>query len=203
LEGQKPPDYWLHFSEHLAKQQKSGTPAENSCTARSSQGTFAVGIFFGFHHMLRAALTLCCLFTLIGCGDAGPTLAPVTGKVTKAGQPLAGITVTFSPVAPGPSSGGMTDAEGKYTLVCQNGEPGAVVGKHKVVLTAPAAGSAAEGMEAMMKQREGSAGSESQRGRPAEDKSEPPFPPEYGDAQKTKLEFDVGSDTNDFPIEIP
>lgn len=153
--------------------------------------------------MLRAALTLSCLCAVIGCGDAGPTLAPVTGKVTKAGLPLAGITVTFSPVAPGPSSGGMTDAEGKYTLVCQNGEPGAVLGKHKVVLTAPAAGSAAVGMEAMMKQREGTAGSEGQRGKPAADKSEPPFPPEFGDAQKTTLEFDVASATNDFPIVIP
>src|SRR5947209_5351430 len=78
---------------------------------------------------------------LPGCGD-GPNTARVSGRVTLDGQPLANAKVMFSPIAPkdnpnpGPTSGAVTDAEGRYTLILADGKEskGAVVGKHKVLI---------------------------------------------------------------------
>jgi hypothetical protein len=76
----------------------------------------------------------------IGCGAPHP-LAPVSGRVTLDGKPLANASVTFQPVVggsnnPGPGSGGFTDADGRYTLKVVGLESrGAVVGKHTVHIT--------------------------------------------------------------------
>lgn len=76
---------------------------------------------------------------LVGCG--GPyKVAPVSGKVTLDGQPLANVNVVFQPTgtksgtAPGPGSMATTDAQGQYTLnlISESPQPGAVVGSHKV-----------------------------------------------------------------------
>ena len=76
-----------------------------------------------------------------GCG--GPTTVPVSGKVTAAGKPMAGIHVCFQPRskgsesgAAGPASVGTTDAEGRFTL--STIEPvlqGAVPGDHIVIIS--------------------------------------------------------------------
>jgi hypothetical protein len=74
----------------------------------------------------------------VGCGGPYQT-APVSGRVTLNGQPLARASVTFQPVVsagnnnPGPGSGGFTDSDGRYTLKLIGQETrGAVVGLHKV-----------------------------------------------------------------------
>lgn len=79
------------------------------------------------------------LFCLIGCGESG---VPVSGKVTLDKKPLAGATVTFTPISAkgqnaGTSSTGKTNDQGEYSLnfVTGNGK-GAVVGKHKVSISA-------------------------------------------------------------------
>jgi hypothetical protein len=80
---------------------------------------------------------------LAGCGDSGSyKIARVSGRVTLDGKPFANASVVFSPIAsasnrePGPGSGGITDAEGRYTLkVTGTNREGAVVGKHKVAIT--------------------------------------------------------------------
>src|SRR5205823_8856611 len=57
------------------------------------------------------------------------------------GKPLAGATVTFSPIArpgeinAGDGSAGKTDAHGEYTLTTSRGVPGAQVGKHRVSIS--------------------------------------------------------------------
>ena len=62
------------------------------------------------------------LAALAGCADAGPKYAPVSGRVTLNGEPLAGVSVDFQPVAagkdadPGPGSTGKTDKDGRFTL---------------------------------------------------------------------------------------
>lgn len=76
-----------------------------------------------------------------GCGgnDAYP-IAPVSGRVTLNGKPVEQVAVLFMPVpAPGamnagPSSSGVTDADGRYTLklISTTDRAGAVVGAHKV-----------------------------------------------------------------------
>jgi len=82
---------------------------------------------------------------LLPCGCGGPDyeLAPVSGRVTLNGKPLADIQVSFQPShagksAPGPGSFGTTDADGRYSLKTVTEPPvqGAVVGRHVVTFRA-------------------------------------------------------------------
>jgi hypothetical protein len=76
---------------------------------------------------------------LAGCGSGLKTV-PVSGTITKDGQPLADVSVTFTPLATGgeaPASNGRTDSSGKYTLkVTVTGDSGAVPGNHIVSIAA-------------------------------------------------------------------
>ena len=78
------------------------------------------------------------LLSLALAGCSGPThqFAPVSGKVTWKGQPLAGADVYFAPTGgldAGPSSTGKTDKDGRFKLrVDILDRDGAVVGNHVV-----------------------------------------------------------------------
>jgi hypothetical protein len=82
------------------------------------------------------------LVSAFGCGHDGPKTVPVSGVVTLNGKPLAGATVTFSPIAKpgevnaGDGSSGKTNDNGEYTLTTSRGVPGAQVGKHRVGVSA-------------------------------------------------------------------
>jgi len=89
-------------------------------------------------------VALCCgLLALaaaaMGC-QRGQTwnLAPVEGTVIKGGSPLKGIQMDFMPDidagTQGPRAGALTDEAGHYRLRTDNGDDGAVVGKHRVVI---------------------------------------------------------------------
>ncbi len=87
------------------------------------------------------ASALCCALTA-GCGSDYETVN-VSGRVTLDGKPLAGVHVSFQPVAtsednanPGPGSFcKSTDSDGQYTLeIVHPKGPGAVVGTHVVRL---------------------------------------------------------------------
>jgi hypothetical protein len=74
-----------------------------------------------------------------GCGAGGFTTAPVSGRVTVDGEPVAGLRVSFEPVGgkdrplPGPDSVAVTDEDGRYSLVTTDeGQGGAVVGPCRV-----------------------------------------------------------------------
>ena len=67
-----------------------------------------------------------------GCGSGQPSLGKVRGQVTMDGRPLAGVTVSFEPLAGGRQSSGVTDEQGQYELVYLRDIKGAVVGKHRV-----------------------------------------------------------------------
>src|SRR5262245_56786821 len=75
----------------------------------------------------------------VGC-NRGPTwnLASVDGTVTTDGSPLHGLQVVFmadfDAGMQGPRSTGTTDEAGHYRLRTDNGDEGAVVGKHRVLL---------------------------------------------------------------------
>lgn len=74
---------------------------------------------------------------IAGCGGGDrPTVVPVSGAVTRGGQPLAQAEVMFLPEKGAPSSG-KTDANGQFTLMFNDGRPGAVPGKHQVLITVP------------------------------------------------------------------
>jgi hypothetical protein len=75
----------------------------------------------------------------VGCG--GTKLVPVSGRVNLDGQPLANANVVFEPDSqeknPGPGSSAKTDDKGEFSLQSTTGNTkGAVVGKHKVSITA-------------------------------------------------------------------
>jgi hypothetical protein len=88
----------------------------------------------------RAALVVVAIVAVAspGCNSrtAGyPPLGKVTGVVTRAGQPLAGLTVLFQPIAGGRASVGVTDTAGRYTLRYTEVADGAMVGDHTVTLS--------------------------------------------------------------------
>jgi hypothetical protein len=76
---------------------------------------------------------------LAGC--AGPTLAPVTGKVTCNGKPVKDAAITFSLVPAsedqketGKPATGWTEADGSYYLSTFKDRDGALIGKHSVLV---------------------------------------------------------------------
>jgi hypothetical protein len=90
--------------------------------------------------LLRRLLMLTALAVLsAGCGSEFPT-ARVSGRVTLNGKPVDQVEVMFSPVATegkinsGVGSYGVTDSDGRYTLILigTKDTKGAVIGKHKV-----------------------------------------------------------------------
>jgi hypothetical protein len=77
------------------------------------------------------------LLPLVGCVDSSSDLAPVSGRITLDGEPLAGAEVIFLPLLPGfeyaPESVAVTATDGTYQLeVFNSGKRGAVVGRHRV-----------------------------------------------------------------------
>lgn len=92
--------------------------------------------------MYRIPLSLTWLLVAVaGCHQGPYEVAPVSGKVTLSGQPLANATVIFEPRGGGeteivgPGSMGTTDSEGEYRLTTFKDERGAVVGTHRVRVT--------------------------------------------------------------------
>jgi hypothetical protein len=86
-------------------------------------------------------LSLFVLFASTGCSTS--KVAPVSGRVTLDGKPLAGVHVSFQPIArtgetnPGGGSYAITDSDGQFTLLLVEGEqPGAFIGRHRVEITA-------------------------------------------------------------------
>lgn len=78
-----------------------------------------------------------CAFTcllLSGCGRYAGTVAAVSGKVTKDGQPLPNVQVAFAPIDGGRTSTAMTNESGEYQLIYTNEVLGAEVGNHKVTV---------------------------------------------------------------------
>src|SRR5689334_3036994 len=78
------------------------------------------------------------LILLSGCGQSGPDVAPVKGRITLDSQPLANVGVQFQPEGGmRPSSGG-TDDNGEYELFYKRGVMGARIGPNKVrIITDP------------------------------------------------------------------
>jgi hypothetical protein len=78
-----------------------------------------------------------------GCGRGGKsvTITEAEGTVKLDGKALSGALVEFYPVTEGmeglPRSTATTDDTGFFKLVCASGEPGAVVGNHRVVVRYP------------------------------------------------------------------
>src|SRR5438067_1094467 len=101
---------------------------------------FGVGVRMNRSRPVSFALlvTLCFLGSL-GCGGS-EKVVPVSGTVTRNGQPVPGLVVSFVPEAATQTgvSTGETDDHGRYDLtVVKTGRSGAVVGTHKVWVSRP------------------------------------------------------------------
>lgn len=99
---------------------------------------------------MKTVITVLGLFligSLLGCGG-GHSLAPVSGTVTVDGKPEGGIKLYFTPVAiegeinSGPFSTAITDENGGFVLEDRYGNTGAVVGKHRAIISYADANSA-------------------------------------------------------------
>jgi len=95
----------------------------NRSAACSKAALFAVAIV--------AFASPCCNARTAGY----PPLGRVTGVVTRGGQPVAGVTVLFQPVAGGRASAGVTDSRRRYTLCYTEVADGAMVGDPTVTLS--------------------------------------------------------------------
>src|SRR6476620_5404429 len=67
-----------------------------------------------------------------GCVRSGPEVAPVKGRVTLDGRPLATVDIVFQPMDGKPPSTSRTDEDGHYELLYKRGVVGALVGQHTV-----------------------------------------------------------------------
>jgi hypothetical protein len=86
------------------------------------------------------------LVTAAGCGESGPKLVPVEGRVTLDGKPVSEMLINFHPLGNtyGTGANAMTDADGRFTLMDSRGGTGAYVGEYKVSFY-PALGRKTEG----------------------------------------------------------
>ncbi len=164
--------------------------------------------------MLKAPASLlmfALVLSLTGCGTSDrPTLAPASGRVTLAGAPVAGATVSFQPVAGGRPCSGLTDSDGVYRITSYEENDGAPVGEHRVVIikiagagaSAPAEAAPAEDPSLSLSTMEG----------PGED-GQPPRQPEtqylvpqkYSNPETSGLTVNVpdgGSDTLNFDLSV-
>jgi len=74
---------------------------------------------------------------VVGCSGSGQELAPVSGRITLDGKPLAGARIRFQPDRTGGSpSYGAADSSGNYELGFKRGQKGAMIGSHVVSITA-------------------------------------------------------------------
>jgi len=126
--------------------------------------------------------------TLIGCGG-GPELVEVAGVATLDGQPLANVLVTFVPETASESrtvrSMGLTDQEGKFELLAESQRPGAVLGKHRVLVEDLSIHSAPRSEDGTLLSR------------PA-----PRFPARYSDLQNSPLRAEVAKDSPPIRVEL-
>jgi hypothetical protein len=147
--------------------------------------------------MQRMLGLLGALFVLAGSG-CGKNLVfndSVQGTAKLDGKALVSVMVTFIPDADpklqAPSSSGYTDADGNFTLRRDDGEPGALVGKHRVVLQRGREANRALGEEA--DDTEAAASSKGKKDRR-------PIPPAYGTAVKTPLFIEVTPDKHTYDV---
>ena len=130
---------------------KNGKPKTNNAEIILWRESLILGFRFSvFHSSLPPCVTriicyllkvslLATLAVVLGCQRERPmNLAPVEGTVTMAGKPLANVIVVFwgdpENSAHTPLSSGFTDAAGHYRLHTDQGDDGAIVGRHRVCI---------------------------------------------------------------------
>lgn len=93
-----------------------------------------------------AVIVLIANVTVVGCGKPKFQLAPVSGACLCNGEPIPTGLVVFEPIPEpgtdlkesGRSASGMIEPDGTYVLSTYKGTDGAIVGRHRVMVFAPA-----------------------------------------------------------------
>jgi len=93
-------------------------------------------IYWGFVGQRKCVAWLFAFAVAAGCGKGGPDIAPVKGRVTLDGRPLANVNVEFQPDDMKPPSTSGTNENGEYQLIYKRGMEGARLGHHRVRITA-------------------------------------------------------------------
>jgi hypothetical protein len=133
----------------------------------------------------------------IGCNTSG--YAPVSGVVTVDGQPYGQAVVSFQPIGtaenpnPGRGSSAYTDKDGRFVLTSDDGDDGAVIGKHRVRIMT-------RGNNVVGQKPNGGSPDGAPDGTPLQANIDP-IPAEWN--AKSEKEFDVpsgGTDKADFKI---
>jgi hypothetical protein len=136
-----------------------------------------------------------CALLLLSASGCGKTLVfndSVEGTAKLDGKPLGNAYVQFVPDEQGvkaPGSSGFTDENGHYSLHREGGEPGAVVGNHRVVLV--------RGREAIRALGEKPDATEA-----AKKKDRRPIPAAYMLANQTPLKVEVKQDRHTYDLEL-
>ena len=142
----------------------------------------------------RAVLPLVLLLLASGC--SGFTYNDsVEGTVKLDGKPVANVVVQFMPEKGHkvPLSTGQTDEGGHYTLTCDNGHSGAVLGKYTVVI-ASVAPSGSTGLPG--------AGDSSKSDHKAEEKPVSRGPGVYSNPKTTPLHEEVTKDKHTYDLAL-
>src|SRR5436190_19619243 len=85
--------------------------------------------------LLAHSLALAGAYALLaGCSHSGMSIAPVHGKVTYKGGPVAGATVEFLCTGASRPAAGTTDEQGNYRLTTFTAGDGAMIGTHVVTV---------------------------------------------------------------------
>lgn len=90
------------------------------------------------------SVLLLSILTMVGCGESGPLVVPVSGSLTLDGEPLAFKSLTLLPAqgTTGQGAGGYSDGEGNYYLIAVVANAtrdfrGCPPGKYRVVVSEP------------------------------------------------------------------
>lgn len=146
----------------------------------------------GFVRLPLASLSIVALGVVLaaGCGKKSnlPATAPVHGKVTLNGEPVKSGSLVFVPTGGGKSAQGNIESDGTFTMGTYKETDGAIVGTHKVMITALETGG-------------GSGLAEDSRNDPTVGQKSL-IPEHYGDLEKSGLTADVKEGDNEINFEL-
>lgn len=147
-------------------------------------------------------LSIVGLSAMVGCGPAGFTFHPVSGKLTIGGKVPSKVQVSLYPVSgKGPIASGAVDAAtGQFQLTSSGGAnkpsgKGAVAGKYKVVLNTSTGAGGMTPEEAMAQYAQTGQGKA-----PAAPKAE--FPKEFGSASTSPKEVEIKAGPNTLDLAL-
>jgi hypothetical protein len=132
-----------------------------------------------------------------GCGTAPPSVTEAEGVVLLNGVPLPKAQVEFAPdlakFGAEFNSSAVTDDRGRFQLKCANGQDGAAIASHRIVVTEGPVPEKLRGMsgEAQTGLANYLAGLKNR-----------PIPPQYGAVGRTPLRVEVKAGEKEYKIEL-